>query len=240
MVARPVAAGLLGGLALTLAACSVSWTGNSSGHASPGPVGSGPTGSQVMATLDAATSVHVAGQLSLRGSMSTLDVGLLRAGEESGMVTAGAVPPVTVIVTGGKFYLLVTRDLLTRAQPLLARLGLKPASCPGVCGKYLQVSVPEGQTLTSEVGMAQLTASVGREAASASRAGTTTVNGQRAIVLRAADGTMLDVAAHGTPYVLRVSRGSGSAAATLTFTQWNGVSVPAAPAPADVVSLSQL
>lgn len=240
MVARPVAASLLGGLALTLAACSVSWSGQLSGQASPGPAGSGPTGPEVKAAVDAASSVHVAGQVSLHGSTSTLDVGMLRAGDESGTVTAGGVPPVTVIVAGGKFYVLLTRDLLSRAQPLLARLGIRHPGCAGACGKYLQVSIPEGQSLTSQLGMARLTASVGQEAASARRAGATTVNGQQAVVLRAADGTMLDVAAHGKPYVLRASRGSGPAAVTLTFTRWDGVAAPAAPAPADVVTLSQL
>jgi hypothetical protein len=70
-----------------------------------------------------------------------------------------------------------------------------------------------------------------------SKAGTSTVNGQQAIVLLNNQGKIYG-AASGQPYILKVTATSGSSTGTMTFSNYNkSVSVTA---PSNALDLSQL
>jgi hypothetical protein len=217
---RLVAGGLAGGAALALAAC---------GAAGP----SGPTTAQITAAIQKATSVHISGSVTLKGTAESLNLAMLRTGDMSGTVTSGTEPPITLILTGKTAYVLLT------AAVLKSVVG-PSVSCNGVCGKYLAVTGSQASSLTSDISLTSLLKQFTSNLGGQTRAGTTTVNGQAAIVLKDPDGSTLDVAANGPPYPLKLIATSGGTSGTLVFSQWNSVPAPAAPAASDLVNPAKL
>jgi hypothetical protein len=65
---------------------------------------------------------------------------------------------------------------------------------------------------------------------------TVTVHGQPAWQMKATDESTASVAAQGTPYLLRLAKGSQH----IDFTQWNSVTIPPPPPASKVVDLGQL
>jgi hypothetical protein len=70
-------------------------------------------------------------------------------------------------------------------------------------------------------------------------AGSETVGGQRAWVLRASDGSTLAVSSASTHYPLAASTGGG-VREVVTYSQWNTAPQPAAPPAGKVLNLNNL
>jgi hypothetical protein len=178
-----------------------------------------------------AASMHLAGRVATSGRATALDLDVLRAGGISGSITQNGVP-LELIGAAGKVYVKATPAFL---RELRASAGI----CNLMCGKYVQMSGAAGSQLDGSLNMASLTRAFVTGLPRETRAGTTTVAGQQAVVLHGSDGSTLDVAAHGTPYPLRVIAPAGHHE-TLTFSQWNRVATPTAPPASKVINLSQL
>jgi len=178
-----------------------------------------------------ATSMHMAGQLPNGGRPVALDMGVLRSGALTGTITEGGVP-LQLIGTSGQVYVKAT-------PAFLRELRASAAVCTIMCGKYVQLSGTQRSELTGSLGMASLIHSLISALPRFTRAGTTTVLGQPAIVLHGADGSTLDVAARGKPYPLRLIAPRGREESVL-FSHWDSVATPAAPPASQVINLSQL
>jgi hypothetical protein len=223
-----------GGALLGLTAC-----GGSATHMASGPAGSAGTAgrstdqlvAQMKTAVRNAASMHLAGRVTTSGKATALDLDVLRAGGLSGSITQNGVP-LELIGTAGKVYVKATPAFL---RELRASAGI----CTLMCGKYVQMSGGAGSQLDGSLNMASLTRAFVTGLPKETRAGTTTVAGQQAVVLHGSDGSTLDVAAHGTPYPLRVIAPPGHHE-TLTFSHWNQVAAPTAPPASKVVNLSQL
>jgi hypothetical protein len=223
-----------GGALLGLAAC-----GGSATHMASGTGGTAGTAgrstdqlvAQMKAAVANAASMHLAGRVATSGKATALDLDVLRAGGISGSITQNGVP-LELIGAAGKVYVKATPAFL---RELRASAGI----CSLMCGKYVQMSGAAGSQLDGSLNMASLTRAFVTGLPRETRAGTTTVGGQQAVVLHGSDGSTLDVAAHGTPYPLRVIAPAGHHE-TLTFSQWNRVATPTAPPASKVINLSQL
>ncbi|HEY2553251.1 MAG TPA: hypothetical protein VGI64_22020 [Streptosporangiaceae bacterium] len=243
---RPRLLGCLLAAALAAAGCGASSGANGGttrGAGSPAPSGAGQGSPapgpaallrQMRAAVQSATSVHVTGQLVADGRPLALDLGMHSSGQLAGTITTQGVP-LTIIDTGGKGYVKAT-------PAFLALLRQSPAVCKLICGKYVLTTGAKEEQLTSSLGMRSLLGALTRRQSPAiTSAGTTTVNGAAARVLRGADGSTLAVAARGAPYPLRVTAAPARGReGSLEFSQWNSVPLPAAPPAAKVIDLRQL
>jgi hypothetical protein len=205
-------------------------TGGGSLASSAPPRSPAATVAQMKAAVNAANSVHLDGVLHNSGRAVALDVGLLRSGGFAGTIVGNGVP-LTLIDTGGKVYI--------KATPAFMReMKVSSAVCSVICGKYVELTSAQTRALAGNFTMRNLLASLTGTLPEFADAGTTTVNGRQARVLRASDGSMLDVAATGTPYPLRAIGKAHSG--WLDFTQWNSVPQPAAPPASQVINMSSL
>jgi hypothetical protein len=185
---------------------------------------------QMQAAVKDARSVHLDGSLRSGGKPVALNLGLIRSGGFSGTITDNGVP-LTLTDTGQKVYVKAT-------PAFLRELHASSSLCTLLCGKYIEMTPAQGGALAGNLTMSRLLASLTGPLPKFSNAGTATVGGRQAQVLRASDGSTLDVAATGTAYPLRVT--GKNSAGRLDFTQWNAVRRPAAPPASQVVSLSRL
>jgi hypothetical protein len=222
---------LLGGTLLGLAGCGGSATHMASGASGPAGRSVGQLVAQRKAAVRDADSTHLAGQVTGSGQATALDLSVLRAGGLAGSITQHGVP-LELIGAGGKVYIKAT-------PAFLHELRAPAAVCAVMCGKYVQMSGTAGRQLDGSLNMTSLTRAFITGLPRMTRAGTATVAGQQAVVLHGADGSILDVAAHGTPYPLRVISPPRHHE-TLTFSQWDRVGTPAAPPASKVINLSQL
>jgi hypothetical protein len=223
------------GIALLLVGC-----GSSGGHNDAGGGASSATpGSRVtVSTLAAnmrsairsARSVHISGRLIVGGRPLRLDIGVLASGQLSGTVTERGVP-LRIIVTGGKAYVRAT-------AAFLAELHAPAGVCGVICGKYVELPAGQATALARGLSLASLTRSLTGPTSALRRAGTTTVDGQPADVLRTARGGTIDVAAAGRAYPLAVA--SADHHGGLAFRQWDSVPAPAAPPKTQIVNLGNL
>jgi hypothetical protein len=221
----------VGGVLLGLAACGGSATHMASGASGSSGRSASQLVTQMKSAVQKADSAHLDGRVTSNGQATALDLSVLRAGSLDGSITEHGVP-LSLIGTSGKVYIKATPAFL---HQLRAPAGV----CSIMCGKYVQMSGAAGSQLDGSLSMTTLTRAFITGLPKMTKAGTTTVAGQQAVVLHGADGSTLDVAAHGTPYPLRVISPPGHHE-TLTFSQWNRVSVPAAPPASKVINLSQL
>jgi len=188
------------------------------------------TVSQMKSAVKAARSVHLNGTVHASGQAIGLNLGLIRSGGLSGTITENGVP-LSLTETGGNVYIKATSAVLRQFAP-------SSSACSLVCGKYIKMTAAQAGALAGSLNMDRLLASLTGPLPKFSNGGTTTVRGQQAQVLRAQDGSTLDVAASGTAYPLRAVGKSSSG--QLDFTQWNSVKQPAAPPANQVVNLSRL
>jgi len=219
------------GIGLLASACLAAvLTGfGSSGSPAP-PLSPAATVAQMKTAVNAASSVHLDGVLHDGGRTVALDIGLVRSGGFAGTI-AGNDVPLTLIDAGGKVYVKAT-------PAFLRELRVSSAVCSLMCGKYVELTSAQTSALAGDFTMRTLLGSLTGALPRLADAGTTTVNGQHARVLRASDGSTLDVAATGSPYPLRVI---GKAhRGRLDFSQWNSVPRPVAPPASQVINVSQL
>lgn len=224
-----IASGLAGGVVIALAACG----GSTSSGATP--VQHRSTSqliTQMKAAVRNATSMHLSGRVTARGRPAGLDLDLLRGGDVAGTITQNGTP-LHLISSGGKVYVKATPAFLHQVHA-------SSAVCSLICGKYVQMTSAQGTQLSGSISMANLTrALTSGLPRHLSQAGTTTVSGQRAVVLHGSDGSTLDVAARGRPYPLRVVAPPAHHE-TVLFTKWNAVATPSAPPASQVINLSKL
>lgn len=204
------------------------------GWGSPGSSAPARTPAQTIAQMktavNAANSVHLRGVLRNGGRAVGLDIGLLRSGEFAGTITDNGVPLI-LTDTGGKIYVKAT-------PAFLKQLKVSPALCSLMCGKYVELTAAQSAALAGNFTMRKLLASLTGSLPKFADAGTTTVRGQKVQVLRAADGSMLDVAATGTPYPLRAVGKAHKG--QIDFAQWNSVPRPVAPPASKVINAASL
>lgn len=181
--------------------------------------------------IRSASSVHISGQLMEGGKKVGLDVGVLRSGQLSGTITESGVP-LEIIVIGGKAYVKATAAFL---RELRAPAGV----CGVICGKY--VELPEAKTteLTRSLSLARLTRSLTGETPPFTNDGTASFGGQKAFVLRTAQGGIVDLAQAGRHYPLAVASPDGRPGG-LTFSHWNGVPAPVPPPKGEIVNVGNL
>lgn len=231
------ACAVAGSAVIALGGCASSGAGGGAAAAGgTAPAGGANSGAASLVgamktAVQAATSMHLAGQLPGGGRPVTLNIGVLRGGGLAGTITEGGVP-LQLIGAGGQVFIKATR-------PFLQELRAPGRVCAVLCGRYVQMSGPERSQLTGSLGMASLTRSLIRALPRFTRAGLATVLGQPAVVLHGADGSTLDVAARGQPYPLRLVAPQGRDE-SVVFTEWDAVAAPAAPPASQVINLSQL
>jgi hypothetical protein len=174
-----------------------------------------------------AGSVRVTGHLTQNGTVLAVDLGLRRNGDMTGVIVQNGARA-EVVAVAGRIYV--------RATPAFLKQADAPAgSCAAVCGKWIQPALPEAQRIAADMSMTNITSRLtsGRVPA-LTESGTTMVQGQRAWVLRAADGSTLDVSAGSRPYPLEAA-GSGSPRQVIIYSAWNRVPRPAMPPASQVV-----
>lgn len=230
--AKMVTVGVAGCAAILIAACGSSGPTSSSSSAPPAE----PTPTALVTSMQAAvrqaSSVHVAGNLTNNGIPISVNLNMHRNGDVSGTVSQNGAP-FQVIGVGGTFYIEATRAFLNQVKA--------PASaCPVVCGKWLQLTSAEANQLTGDLSMNSLTGPLtSGQVPQLTEAGSKTVGGQRAWVLRASDGSTLAVSSGRTHYPLAASTGGG-VHEVVTYSQWNTAPQPVAPPAAEVLNLNNL
>ncbi len=216
--------------ALLAAGCGAPSSGSGSGS----PPNATALAQQLRTAVRGATSVHVSGVAAQHGQTVHLDLSLTKAGGMSGTISVGSAP-VTLLATGGKFYLKVTASAL-RAMHLPA------SACAAICSKYLVVPAGEAKGMTGGLGWSRLmnpSTFKGNPGPGVKVTGPFTVNGQQAWKVSDKSGTGY-VAAHGPAYPLRITPPKGEGTGQIDFTQWNSVTIPGPPPASQQVNLSQL
>ena len=188
---------------------------------------------KVQAAAKAATSVHMAGLVTQGSQTATINMSF------SGNSVAG-----TVGLNGASFDLLsLNGKTYIKLNAAFLKYAKAPASvCATVCGKYVALPPSSTSQITGSLSMQQLVHQVfsnknmSAGAASGCLFTPATVNGQS--VLQCRQGPYaVDVAAHGKPYLVYFTGPHGE---HLTFSDWNSVTLPAAPPASQVISLSKL
>jgi hypothetical protein len=224
---RLVAVGFAGCAAVT----TVSACGSSGAAKASEPAAATLASSMQQAVRDA-KSVHFNGQQSVHGLPVGVDTGISRTGDISGSITENGAK-LQVLNVGGKAYFKATGAFLKQVKA--------PAStCTVVCGHWVELPPQEASQLTGQLTMDNLTGNVAtRKLPKFKEAGSTTVNGQPAWVLKAPNGSTIDVSSVGKPYPLQATPPSGGHG-VIKYTQWNAVPAPAKPPSSQVINLSGL
>jgi hypothetical protein len=184
---------------------------------------------QVATTVDAASSVHVTGEIPGQGAAVTIDLMLTQAGDAIGSVTTDGLTLNLVAVDGTAWYTADEAFWDSRVGPDLAsQLG----------GKYVEIA--KGDT-TFDAFLDWGTfwdQGVLLPAGKVAKGSETTFVGEPAIELvDSTDGGVLYIATTGETLPLGVDGGKG---ATVEFTDWNADVTVSAPAPEDVVDPAKL
>lgn len=206
-------------------------------HCQPGISGSGPSHwpevtvllHQMSLAMRTVSSVHISGTVRQNGKTLGLDLGITGSGGDSGQISEDGAA-IIVLVTHGHNYLKLSPSFLKVSH-------LPAAVCSLYCGKYLEY--PASQSLLGGLTLASMTHSLtSTPSHQVKLVGAVTVDGQLAWLLSDPQGDSAYVAAHGKPYILKTAASPENG--TLTFTQWNAVSIPGPPPASQVVNLSQL
>jgi hypothetical protein len=187
---------------------------------------------EVQSAVNNAKSVHISGTATQQGKALGLNLSFTRANEVSGTVSLGGAG-FAVLSTQGSTYIRVTAAFL-QAENLPA------SACSEICGKWLKTSAAQSQSLTGDLSMKSLLGGINNGSPKFKEAGSTTINGQPAWILKATDGSgsTAYVASSGTHYLLRITEPSQHG--RLDFTQWNSATIPGPPPASQVVDLSKL
>jgi len=174
-----------------------------------------------------ASSVRVTGHLTQNGTLLGVDLGLSRNGDLTGTIIQNGAPA-QVVAVAGKIYV--------RATPaFLQQMKAPGGSCTPVCGKWIQLALPDAGLVTDDLSMASITSPLtSDQAPTLTEGGSTTVQGQPAWVLRAANGSVIDVSAGSQHYPLEAA-GGGSLRQVVMYSQWNKVPRPTLPPASQVL-----
>ena len=177
-----------------------------------------------------AESVHISGRLTSNGVPVAVDLGVHRDGDMAGTISQNGAA-FNVIGVDGKVFVQAT-------PAFLREMGAPARACAVVCGKWVQLPPEQAGQLTGDLSMTSMTGLLASgHLPKFSAAGSSIVGGQSAWVLRANDGSMLDVSSRGVHYPLQAMT-AGTSRDTLRYSQWNSVPSPSAPPAKQVLSLS--
>jgi hypothetical protein len=223
----PLLAALLASLALACG-CGSSSSSSGNGLASKPP-------DQILAAAksaaDGAASVHIVGSIVNEGKPIGLDLELLSGKGASGHLTLEG-STLEIVEVEHAFYVRGSSAFYNRiAGPAAAQL---------LQGKWLKAPASSGD-FASFAQLTDLRTLIGSALASHGKlvsAGTTTINGQRAVGVRdTTQGGTLYVAANGPAYPLQVVK-SGGKGGRIDFLRWN--QPVTLKAPANAINISQL
>ncbi len=236
--ARVFSISLAGCAALALLGCDASGSGGTSG-AVAGAAREPSAASLLSAaqsSVRSASSVHVSGQLSRDGVLVSVNLNVARNGDLAGTVRQHGTP-IQVVAASGKIYIHATPGFLREMK-------VPAAACATSCGKWLEFTQAEATELTGDLSLQNLLAPLtsGRalpsgQAAKLTSAGSTTVHGEAAWLLRASDGATVAVSSSGQHYPLQ-SVSSGSPYRVVTYSRWNSAPVPKPPAASQLLNLN--
>lgn len=168
-----------------------------------------------------ASSVRIGGQLTQNGTVLSVDLGLRRNGDMTGVIIQDGAPA-QIVAVAGRIYVQATPGFLQQVQA-------PGGSCAVVCGRWIQLTLAEAERVTGDLSMTNFVRPLtSGHISMLTENGSTTVQGQPAWVLRAADGSTLDVSA-GTQHYPLEATGGGSSPQVVRYSQWNGVPPPATP-----------
>ena len=186
----------------------------------------------MQASVRRATSVHISGSLTTGSTPISVNLGVHRNGDVSGTVSQNGAP-FQVIGVGGTIYIKATQEFLKQVKA--------PANaCSVVCGKWLKLASAEAGQLTGDLNMSSLVAPLSSgKVPKLAEAGRKTVGGQPAWILRATDGSTLDVSSASQHYPLAASTG-GNTHEVVIYSQWNAVPPPVPPPASQVLNISNL
>ena len=202
---------------------------------------SSPAGSQtaaklipeIVAAADSATSVRVAGS-GPDGSQTVAMNISFSGGALSGAVGVNG-QTLAILSVDGKTYIKIDAGFLQVAKA--------PASaCARYCGKYVEFPAATASQITGSLSLRQILKQAfnNKDTKAAEQSGDVftpaTLNGEHVLQIKQG-GYTFDVAAHGKPYPLYLTGPGGE---NLTFSDWNTVTPPAAPAPGQVITIPNL
>jgi hypothetical protein len=235
MPARVFTVGLVGCAALALAGCDAGGSGGTSAVSSSktrpaSEPSAGSLTSSMQSSVRNATGVHVSGQLSRDGVPLGVDLDVTRNGDAAGTISQHRTP-LHVVAANSKIYIEVTQAFLREAS-------MPAAACATACGKWIELTSGEASQLTGDFSMQKLlTPLIFGQAPKLTTAGSTTVDGQPAWVLRAGDGSTVAVSAAAQHYPL-AARNGRSPHQVVTFSQWDSVPAPKPPPASQLLQLN--
>jgi hypothetical protein len=224
--------------AIAISACGGGSSGSMSSSAGSAAAGAPaePTPTALVTSMQAsvrqANSVHIAGQLTKSGIPISVNLDMRRNGDVSGTIRQNGAP-FQVIGVNRTIYIKATRSFLQEVKA-------PTSACAVVCGKWLQLTPAEASQLTGDLSMTSLTGPLtSSQVPKLTEAGRKTVNGQTAWVLRASDGSMLDVSSASRHYPLAATTGGGPREVVI-YSEWNTAPRPVAPPANEVLNLNNL
>jgi hypothetical protein len=227
--ARAFTIGVVGCAAVALAGCEASGTSatSSSMTGSAKEPSAASLTSSMQSSVRNASGVHVSGQFSRNGVPLGIDLDVTKNGDAAGTISQRGMP-LHVVATNSKIYIEVTPAFLQATS-------MPPAACATACGKWVELTQGEASQLTGDLSMQKLLTPLifgeGQTSARApelTKAGSTTVSGQPAWLLRAEDGSTVAVSAAAAHYPL-AARSGRSPHQVVTFSQWDSVPAPNPP-----------
>jgi hypothetical protein len=187
----------------------------------------------MQSAVKAATSVHMAGSVTSGGEKININLSFARANDLAG----------TFGVNGASFYVLTLsgKTYIKLDQSFLKYAKVPVSACSLICGKYVELPPSSASQITGSLSMSGIANQMfGKIPSSVTNSSAkfvpATFNGQQVLRFHG-DGYSLDVAKSGTPYPVDISGPGGE---TITFTNWNSVTMPSAPPASLVISLSNL
>jgi hypothetical protein len=205
--------------------------GGSTVSGAPTAVGSPPAAAtlvrQVNSAVTNARNVHITATVTQGGSTVGLNVNLTRSNEMSGNIIYKD-QPLTVLVRNGRAYIKVTSGAAKV-------MGLPSAACVLMCGKYLEMTASQSKSMLNGLDWSSILGP-SSSVPQMHYVRTVTVNGQPAWEMSVSGQGTAYVAARGTPYPLRMVKGSDR----VDFTQWNSAAIRPLPPASQIVDLSQL
>ena len=226
MPARAFTVSLVGCAALVLAGCDAGGSGGTSaGSSSMNKPANEPSAQSLTSSMQSsvrnASGVHVSGQLARDGVPLGVDLDVTRNGDAAGTISQHRTP-LHVVAANGKIYIEVTPGFLREAS-------MPAAACATACGKWIEFTQGEASQLTGDFSMQKLLSPlILDQSPKLTIAGSTTVHGQSAWLLRAGDGSTVTVSAAAQHYPL-AARSGRSPHQVVTFSQWDSVPAPKPP-----------
>jgi hypothetical protein len=232
---RAAASASLTGLLLAgplLAACGPAKPAATSSHAGPTTPSLTTVLTDMKASAEKATSVHMSGNVTSGGQVVAMDMTFAGTSSLDGTVSEGG-KTFGLLFTDGKAYIKLNKDFLSAAK-------LPAASCAKVCGKYLAISQAEASEVAGDMSMPGLIHSIFDALKPSDLSGLkiapSTYDGQPAYTVDKAANKLIVSRSQGYLPLAITAAGDG----TLTFTDWNTAVVPGPPPANQTVTVAQI